>query len=309
MGFFRKLLQHRAKLFVYPGAFYPDDDDDESGFDECDDSTNLELTTPDKITLRCTIYSHDTTHALCSTNEAKGTVILFHGNAMTHIGMYDYVSKFYRMGFDVLAAEYRGFGTSTGCPSEKGLRIDAQTILDHVLSDPRRSQRPIIIFGQSLGGAVAIDLTSRNNDRIAALIVENTFTSIPDIMKDWGFIGHFSFLCSEKWRSASRMARISHRIPVLLLSATEDTIIQPLQMTKLRDIANERGLKASKKNVSPTTSEDERGQVRLELLENCGHNTSLNHPKYWKYVQDFVKDSLKHWGMLQESAESFTDSK
>ncbi|PPR01267.1 hypothetical protein CVT24_006029 [Panaeolus cyanescens] len=232
MGIFRQLLYYRARLFVYPGAFFPNDNNN-------DDS---------------------------------------------------------------------------------GLRIDSQTVLDHVLADPTRNQKPIAIFGQSLGGAVAIDLTSRNDDKvgrnecttsssdnaaqIAALIVENTFTSIPDIMKNWGLIGHFSFLCSEKWWSATRMARMSARIPVLLLSATEDTIIPPSQMERLRHIANERGRKPSKK--TPLVPEEDRGQVRLELLEKCGHNTSLDHPKYWHFVEEFVKSSLKHWDATNQS---FADSK
>lgn len=58
------------------------------------------------------------------------------------------------------------------------MRIDAQTALDHILAHPQLKKTPIVLYGQSIGGAVAIDLAGRNPDRIAAVIVENTFLSL-----------------------------------------------------------------------------------------------------------------------------------
>jgi fermentation-respiration switch protein FrsA (DUF1100 family) len=76
--------------------------------------------------------------------------------------------------------EYRGYGLSTGAPDEQGLKIDAQTGLDYVRQRADMCDTKIIVYGQSLGGAVAINLVARNQKKgvIACLILENTFLSI-----------------------------------------------------------------------------------------------------------------------------------
>ena len=76
--------------------------------------------------------------------------------------------------------EYRGYGTSTGNPDEKGLLIDGQTGLKYIRDREDLRDTQIIVYGQSLGGALAIQLVASNhaNGRIAGLILENTFTSM-----------------------------------------------------------------------------------------------------------------------------------
>lgn len=76
--------------------------------------------------------------------------------------------------------EYRGYGLSTGVPDENGLKIDAQTALDHIRQRGETADSRVIVYGQSLGGAVAINLVAANEDKgdIAGLILENTFLSI-----------------------------------------------------------------------------------------------------------------------------------
>jgi pimeloyl-ACP methyl ester carboxylesterase len=73
---------------------------------------------------------------------------------------------------------YRGYGLSEGTPSEIGLQFDAQASLDYLLSRNDFDKSKIIIFGQSIGGAVSIHLASQNPDKISGIIVENTFLSI-----------------------------------------------------------------------------------------------------------------------------------
>ena len=76
--------------------------------------------------------------------------------------------------------QYRGYGLSTGNPNEKGLMIDAQTGLDYIRERPELRGTKIVIYGQSIGGAVSIGLASRNQKQgdIAGVVLENTFTSI-----------------------------------------------------------------------------------------------------------------------------------
>ena len=108
-------------------------------------------------------------------------------------------------GFNVLMMDYRGFGSSTGNPTENGLNMDADTVLDFAKQHPRYGSSitrsppfvflysfarvlyrlknsPIIAFGRSLGGAVAVSLAERNPTDVHAVIVENTFTSIASMV-------------------------------------------------------------------------------------------------------------------------------
>lgn len=85
----------------------------------------------------------------------KITILMFHGNA-GNIGYRVPIAKILAndMGCNVLMVQYRGYGKSTGTPNEKGLNIDAQTGLDYVRGLHGRKEHKIVIYGQSLGGAV-----------------------------------------------------------------------------------------------------------------------------------------------------------
>jgi len=109
------------------------------------------------------------------------TIIMFHGNA-GNIGHRVPIAKIIEenTGCNVLMLEYRGYGMSTGTPNEAGLMIDAQTGLDWIRNGKETKGNKIVVYGQSLGGAVAIQLVAKNQgaDDIVGLILENTFTSI-----------------------------------------------------------------------------------------------------------------------------------
>lgn len=70
------------------------------------------------------------------------------------------------------------YGKSEGKANEKGIRNDAQLALDYVTSHPLLEKTKVVLYGQSIGGAVAADLAARNPDRIAGLIIENTFLNL-----------------------------------------------------------------------------------------------------------------------------------
>jgi predicted alpha/beta-fold hydrolase len=110
------------------------------------------------------------------------TVLYFHGNA-GNIGhrLHNAQALYSLCGANVLLLEYRGYGKSEGTPSEAGMRLDAQAAMEYLLDHSDVDSNQIIIFGRSLGGAVAIDLVSNPvyMKKAFAMIVENTFTSIP----------------------------------------------------------------------------------------------------------------------------------
>jgi len=107
------------------------------------------------------------------------TVLMFHGNA-GNIGYRLPIGKILEsdIGCNVLMLQYRGYGFSTGTPNEKGLMIDAQTGLDYIRQRSELRGSRIVLYGQSIGGAVAIALAARNLKQgdISGIILENTFT-------------------------------------------------------------------------------------------------------------------------------------
>jgi len=128
---------------------------------------------------------------------------------------------------------YRGYGKSEGSPNEKGLKLDAEAALNYLYEQrPEIDPKRIIVFGRSLGGGVAIDLCSKHQSKIQALIVENTFTSIPDMIGVvFPLLKHVKFLASNVWESKQAIAQIS--VPICLLSGLKDQLVPPSHMRSL----------------------------------------------------------------------------
>ena len=140
------------------------------------DYEDLRLPTPDGETLGA-FFIRPSNNGLAR----NVTILMFHGNA-GNIGHRVPIAKVLEenLGCHVLMLEYRGYGMSTGTPSEEGLMVDAQTALDHIRNRKDIKGTKIVVYGQSLGGAVAIQLVAKNQEAhdVIGLILENTFTSI-----------------------------------------------------------------------------------------------------------------------------------
>lgn len=80
-----------------------------------------------------------------------------------------------------------------------------------------------------------------NSRQITALMIENTFTSAPDVLKKLpGIIGHLTFLVTQKWYSAQKVSHMPTTLPILMLSGTHDTVIPSSHMEKLWEVASTR---------------------------------------------------------------------
>ena len=113
--------------------------------------------------------------------------------------------------------EYRGYGLSTGTPNEEGLMVDAQTALDYIRQQKETRGGKIIIYGQSLGGAVAIQLVAKNQEAgdVAGLILENTFTTMSKLIPRLAFVVRISRHFAQISPLYSRTPRIS---PVFVIN-------------------------------------------------------------------------------------------
>lgn len=111
--------------------------------------------------------------------DAKGTVLFFHGNAGNISHRINYLTMFKRLGYDTLLFDYRGYGQSSGTPSESGTYLDAQAAWHYLTTTKEIAPERIVLFGESLGGAVATWLAAR--EKPGLLVLASTFTSAPEL--------------------------------------------------------------------------------------------------------------------------------
>ncbi|MDR7332848.1 alpha/beta fold hydrolase [Roseateles asaccharophilus] len=155
--------------------------------------------------------------------DPKAPVLLYlHGARYDVRGSAPRMRRMHELGFAVLGVDYRGFGKSTaGLPSEAMAAEDARAAWDWVAQQHPGARR--FIFGHSLGGAIAVNLASQVGDE-AGLIVEGSFTSIPDVVSTfrWGWLP-VSPLITQRFDAASRVAEVGS--PLLVVHGSRDTLI------------------------------------------------------------------------------------
>ncbi|KAH7908133.1 Alpha/Beta hydrolase protein [Hygrophoropsis aurantiaca] len=299
------LLYYGQNYLIYPSAFPAGSRDDVIVPTQYDlPYEDLPLKTPDGETLKCYLLlqrkdlndaralhidspEDQTQEEFIST---RPTVIMFHGNGGNHGHRIPLAKVFFvKMRCNVLMLSYRGYGRSTGSPSEAGLCTDAQTALDYVTAHPNLSKTPVLLYGQSIGGAVAIHLASRNPSEIAALILENTFTNLPRLVPSaLPLLAPLAFLCHQKWDSASKIPLIPRTTPILMLSGVRDEVVPRQHMQELWEIVSRRqGAKSTEEGISQD-SQIGRGKSKFIEFERGSHNDTCMQQGYWTAVTKFV---------------------
>jgi uncharacterized protein len=174
-----------------------------------------------------------------------------------HGARYDVRGSAHRMrrlqdlGFAVLGVDYRGFGRSSAVlPSETLALEDAQAAWDWLAN--QYPQRARYVFGHSLGGAIAVHLSSTRDD-VRGLIVEGAFTSIPDLVSHfkWGWLP-VGPLITQRFEAVEQIRRV--RAPVLVVHGERDSLIPPELGRALYDAAP--------------------GPKRFELVEGGSHHST-----------------------------------
>jgi uncharacterized protein len=166
---------------------------------------------------------------------ARGTVLFFHGNAGNISHRLASLQFFHRLGYETLIFDYRGYGQSEGRPSEPGTYRDAEAAWRHLVEERGIPPERIVLFGRSLGGAVAAALAERHPP--AGLILESTFTSVPDLGAELYPFLPVRLLARIRYDTLARMPRI--RAPVLVVHSRDDDIIPFRHGRRLWDAANE----------------------------------------------------------------------
>jgi len=153
--------------------------------------------------------------------QSRGTVLFLHGNAGNISHRIDSLQMFHRLGYSTFIFDYRGYGNSSGTPSEQGTYRDAEAAWRYLTEQRRIPSCRIVLFGESLGGAVASWLAARQKP--AALVIASGFTSVPDLAQ------HFYPYLPVRWlahlRYDTRKNLRAVAVPVLIAHSPEDEII------------------------------------------------------------------------------------
>jgi len=207
-------------LIYFPGGGVPPVEDLLPGWSE------VTLTTTDGLEL-------EAWYAEPQPDPDTPVVVVFPGNAGNRINRVPLGSRLTESGLGVLLVDYRGYGGNPGSPSETGLALDARATVGFLAATA--PDHPVVLFGESLGAAVAVELAVAEPP--AALILRSPFTSMADMARFHFPPGPPGFLLRDRYPSDERIGSI--QTPVLVIAGSEDSIVPLAQSRELYNLAQE----------------------------------------------------------------------
>lgn len=206
-------------------------------------------------------------HAWFLSSDSDFTLLWFHGNAGNLSGHVDELGAMYRnLDLNILIVDYRGYGNSDGSPSEKGLYQDADSVVGYLRSRSDVDMTKLIVFGRSLGSAVAVETARRHG--AYSLLLESPLTSIKEMVREvYPFFPGWILLRS-RFDSLSKIAGLG--IPTLILHGECDEIVPFHMGRKLFQTAT--------------------GYKKFVVLENGLHNAPHldNDTNYFNAIKGFL---------------------
>ena len=167
--------------------------------------------------------------------QARGVILVCHGNAGNISNRMETIGIFSRLGLSTFIFDYRGYGRSEGKPDEEGTYTDASAAIQWIVEKQNVSHGDIIIFGRSLGGAVAAWLAREHTPKV--LILESVFTSITDMgakLYPWlpvRMLSRYSYSTIDYIRDV--------KCPVLIIHSPDDELVPFSQGKQLFEAAHE----------------------------------------------------------------------
>ena len=184
-----------------------------------------ELSTSDGVRLSAWLLAAD---------EPRGALVFCHGNAGNISDRIEAARVFRNMGLSVLLFDYRGYGASNGSPSEDGLYLDAEAAFDYLVEREGFAPEKIAVYGESLGGGVAVHLARHR--RVACTITESTFTSIPELGAEIYPWLPVSILARIRFDNAAKVGDLS--APYMIVHSETDRTIPFSHAEQLRERAD-----------------------------------------------------------------------
>lgn len=218
-----------------------------------DGTRTLDIRVDDDVTLK----------AWYRPGDGRGTVLFFHGNA-GHRGYREPVLRaFATRGWGVMIPDYRGYGGSTGTPSEQGLYADGEACRAWLAA---HDGGPLVLMGSSLGSGVAVELARREPP--AALVLQSPFDSMTSVAASAYPILPVRWLLKDRYPNDARIGAV--RAPLFVAHGTEDRIIPMALGRRLYDSASQ------PKQWFP--------------VEGAGHNDfwDVGGERYWNAIDAFL---------------------
>jgi fermentation-respiration switch protein FrsA (DUF1100 family) len=202
---------------------------------------------------------------------ARRALLFLHGNAGNASHRLPNAAELVNLECSVLVIDYRGYGLSEGRATEAGVYADARAGLAHLVEQRGFPENRIIVFGRSLGGAVAVDLAQGRE--FAGVILESTFPSIADVASNGPAGALFGALAGKRFDSASKIGRI--RAPLLYFHGDRDGVIPYELGRRLFDIAPE--------------------PKAFETVHGAGHNdlTQIGGRPYFERIRRFLDETAR----------------
>jgi len=157
------------------------------------------------------------------------TVLLLHGNAGNISHRFEKYAILHDIGLDVFALDYRGYGKSEGTPDETGLYLDARAAYGYLLEQRGIDPHKLLVYGESLGAAVATDLLGQAAG--AGLILEEGFTSAPDVGQEMYPFLPMRWLMRSRYDTLDKIGRIG--APLLIFHSRDDEFFSMRHAQKL----------------------------------------------------------------------------
>jgi len=214
-----------------------------------------------------------------ATQNPIGTLLLLHGNSENISQNLNRALIFHQLGFQILLIDYRGYGRSEGkFPQEAQVYEDVEVALQYLVSQRQLAPQDIIIYGHSLGGAIAINL-AQNHPNLAGLIIESSFTSMRSMSDFLGGVYNFlpiDWILHQYFDSIQKLPSLS--MPIFYIHGTLDETV-PYEMSK-------------------TLYEATQGPKKLLIVPEADHNNvaAIGGEDYLQAIIEFmamVRDGAK----------------
>ena len=219
-----------AVMFFFQSSFlyHPSIDNylKDQAINEPSEIEKVKITTEDNIELVAWFYNKDI--------EIFKTILFFHGNAGSLENRTYKLNHFKDLNVNFLIIAWRGFNGNDGKPNEVGLYRDAKSAIKW-LSLKGVTEKNIILYGESLGTGVAVDVAQNKN--YAGVILESPYTSMVNMGKKHYPLFPVRFLLKDKFESYKKIKKVS--VPILVIHGKIDKIVPFAMGKKIYELANE----------------------------------------------------------------------
>ena len=169
----------------------------------------------------------------------SGVILFCHGNSGNISHRLEHIEIFHSLGLSTFIFDYRGYGQSEGKPSEQGTYLDAEGAWRYLVRDRQIASSDIVVFGRSLGGAIAAHLAEKKGPSM--LIIDSTFTSVQDLRAELYPYFPFNllspFLNHNTYNVIATLPSIN--VPVLIAHSRQDEVVPFKHSLELFNIAND----------------------------------------------------------------------